>query len=96
MISGYASGLYSLRLKDWHVFTFQAQTRSGQSAIEYIWMNYPQPVALHDYSYLGDNFRERERIKRKKNRWINRLRNMDILERRAILAAIQESNFLSS
>jgi DNA adenine methylase len=39
---------------------------------------------------LGDNYRERERIKRKKMRWVNRLRKMDLLERRAILAAIDE------
>lgn len=96
MISGYASDLYSQRLKDWHVFTFQAQTRSGQPATEYVWMNYPQPIALHDYGHLGDNFRERERIKRKKNRWVNRLQNLPTLERQALLAAIQESNFLSS
>lgn len=29
-------------------------------------MNFPSPVALHEYSHLGDNYRQRERIKRKK------------------------------
>ena len=31
---------------------------------EYLWCNYPAPMALHDYRYLGKDFRERERIKR--------------------------------
>ena len=96
MISGYASDLYSQKLKDWHIFTYQAQTRSREPATEYVWMNYTQPIALHDYSYLGGNFRERERIKRKEARWVNRLQNLPILERQALLAAIQETDFLSS
>jgi hypothetical protein len=32
--------------------------------------NFPEPVALHDYRYLGEDFRQRERIKRKKQRWV--------------------------
>ncbi len=43
---------------------------------------------LHDYAHLGNNFRERERIKRKKARWVKRLKKMPLLERQAILAAI--------
>ncbi len=40
-------------------------------------------IALHDYRYLGEDFRERERIKRKKQRWVNRLQTMPVLERQA-------------
>lgn len=66
-------------------------TRSGHSATEWLWFNYPEPVALHDYRFLGDNYRERERIKRKKQRWVARLSTMPLLERRALLSAISES-----
>ena len=52
------------------------------------------PLELHDYAYLGDNYRERERIKRKKTRWVAKLRGMDELERRAILWAIRESGVM--
>ena len=45
---------------------------------------------LQGCSYLGDNFRERERIKRKRKRWVNRLQSMPILERQALLAAMTE------
>lgn len=90
MISGYGSPLYDRLLQGWNLFRFQAQTRGGVPATEYVWMNYPQPVELHDYGHLGADFRERERIKRKKNRWVNRLNKMPILERQALLAAIQE------
>jgi len=53
-------------------------------------MNFAEPLELHDYQYLGENFRERERIKRKTNRWRNRLETMDTLERHAIMNAISQ------
>jgi hypothetical protein len=53
-------------------------------------MNYKAPVELHDYRYLGNNFRERERIKRIKTRWLARLDQMDDLERYAMLSTIAE------
>lgn len=90
MISGYWSELYDRYLSGWNVKTFEAITRGGSMATEYLWLNYDDPVELHDYRYLGEDFRQRERIKRKKDRWVKRLENMDILERRAILAAIDQ------
>ncbi|MBU1746187.1 MAG: DNA adenine methylase [Chloroflexi bacterium] len=89
-ISGYWSQLYEDELHGWRSITFTTQTRGGSPATEWLWMNYPEPVALHDYSYLGSNFRERERIKRKIARWRKRLQGMDVLERRALLVALQD------
>lgn len=53
-------------------------------------MNYPEPTALHDYRYLGENFREREKITRQKRRWKARLLRMNTLQRFALLASIAE------
>ena len=58
---------------------------------ESLWMNYPPPQELHDYRFLGDDYRERERIKRKKARWITRLLSMSNIERNALTAAIAET-----
>jgi DNA adenine methylase len=91
MVSGYWSPLYAERLVDWPSIQYQAMTRGGYAATEWLWCNYPPPVALHDYRYLGVNFRERERIKRKKSRWVQRLQRMPILERQAMLAAIEDA-----
>lgn len=89
MLSGYASKLYTQKLKGWNSTSFQAMTRSGHMATEWLWTNFPEPVALHDYRYLGEGFRERERIKRKKTRWVKRLERMPMLEKRALLSAIE-------
>jgi DNA adenine methylase len=90
MISGYWSQLYADHLQGWSVDCFEAQTRGASTATEYVWFNYAVPVQLHDYSFLGDDFRERERIKRKKQRWVNRLAKMPLLEQRALLNAIDD------
>jgi hypothetical protein len=91
LISGYWSALYAESLADWHATTYQAMTRSGFPVTEWLWGNYPTPIALHDYRYLGANFRQRERIKRKTKRWVQRLRTMPVLERQAMLAAMEEA-----
>ena len=94
MISGYRHELYSDMLADWNTYTFDAQTRGGKPAQEWLWMNYPQPLKLHDYRYLGDNFRERERIKRKAARWVNRFESLPLLERQAIVKELDKAGVI--
>jgi len=89
-LSGYWSEMYADTLKDWRSISFTTTTRGGSQAREWLWMNYPQPTELHDYRYLGDGYRERERIKRKKQRWTSRLQAMPALERYAMFASIEE------
>ncbi len=90
VISGYTSALYQDKLKDWRTLSFQAMTRGGRPATETVWLNFPEPFQLHDYRYLGEDYRERERIKRKQKRWSNRLAAMPPHERYALLSAIAE------
>jgi hypothetical protein len=52
-------------------------------------MNYARPLELHDYRYLGANYRERDRIKRKRQRWEKRLRAMPVLEALAMMSALE-------
>ncbi len=92
MISGYYSRMYAAALKGWNSIQFTAMTRGGKAATEWLWFNFHPPVMLHDYRYIGRGFRERERIKRKKQRWVQRLQRMPALERQALLSAISESS----
>lgn len=54
---------YAADLAGWHTFTFNNKIRTGIQ-IEQVWSNYTPGAELHEYTYVGDNFRERERIKR--------------------------------
>lgn len=90
MLSGYRSRLYDSIIGHWRRMDFQTRNRAGTPTVETIWMNFPAPLELHDYRYLGQGFRERERIKRKRDRWKARLLKMSILERQAVVSAINE------
>jgi hypothetical protein len=90
MVSGYWSPLYAEALQGWHAEHFEVMTRGGSRATEWLWCNFTPLHALHDYRYLGSNFRERERIKRKMQRWKARLLKMPALERQALLTALAE------
>jgi site-specific DNA-adenine methylase len=89
-ISAYADPLYSRTLRDWRHVTFQSTTRRGL-ATEHLWMSYPEPKALHTYTHLGTDYRERERIKRKVSRWTRRLAALPRLERLALYSALSET-----
>jgi len=62
-------------------------TRRGVRT-ESLWMNYQAPATIADFSYVGSGFRERERIKRKVERWIGKLEAMPQIERAALLSAM--------
>lgn len=92
-ISGYWSSLYAQMLEGWRLVTFKLATRgtarTGKMATECLWMNYPSPTVLHDYRFLGSDYRERERIRRKTARWIDRINSLPVLERAAIFSAMK-------
>lgn len=87
MLSGYDNLLYRAALGDWRRVEYMAPTRGGPRE-ECLWCNFPEPATLHDYRYLGGDFRERERIRRKVTRWQGRFAGMPDLERRAVLSAL--------
>lgn len=95
MISGYCSELYADYLVGWRTMTYQVRTRGGSWATEYLWMNYPEPEQLHDYSHLGDDFREREQLKKQRRRWVKKLQNLPALQQEAILADILERDYVT-
>lgn len=88
-ISCYENDLYKEYLGNWNCIKFNSTTRYG-TATEFLYMNYKRPDRLHDYRYLGKDFRERERIKNKIHRHVDRLKSLPVLERNAILNAFRE------
>jgi len=84
-ISGYHSALYDELLEGWRIVTFKNVVRSGAEVTEYLWCNYPEPIELHDYSYIGRDFRDRERIRRVQRNFVGKLRRLPPLERQALM-----------
>lgn len=86
MLSCYDTELYRTKLKGWNRKTIKSMTRGG-TRIETIYMNY-QISTLHDNRFLGVNFTDRQRIKRKVSRTIEKLRKLEPLERACIIDEI--------
>ncbi|MGJ7497818.1 DNA adenine methylase [Variovorax sp. RT4R15] len=89
MISGYESAIYAQELASWRTVTFSARTQADVRQ-ECLWLNYPPPTHLHDGAHLGISFRERQSIKRRNGRWLERLDSMAPLERSHLVALIRD------
>lgn len=86
MISGYPSALYDELLSDWRTYEFQVMTRGGVRT-EKIWMNYPEGAA-YSAAFAGKDYIDRQRIKRKAERWAKKYRALPASERLAILSEL--------
>ncbi len=90
ILSGYPNDLYDdyefTRPKRWNTVEFQAMTRGGPRT-EKLWYSF-DVNAVMDARAAGVNFTDRQRIKRKAERWKKNYEKLPAGERFAILAAI--------
>ncbi len=89
-LSGYRSDMYDRAAEKhgWHRLDYTAQTRRGP-VTESLWTNYStQDLVPSELTYLGGNFRERERLKRKRARWVAKLKALPRLEREFLMEAL--------
>lgn len=89
MLCGYKSRLYR-PVNHWRSIDHEVPTRGGLQS-ERIWMNYPETDDLHDFRYIGNTRRERERIRRRQRNWLSQLNAMAPRERAAMLAVLNSS-----
>lgn len=93
MISGYDSTLYNSMLMSWRKAEFPTINRANKRVIECVWMNFDEPLELHDSRFLGKNFTDRQRIKRKRERIKQKLLRLPALERQVLFEAIDELRY---
>lgn len=89
MLSGYPSALYDELVGHWRSIEFQVMTRGGPRT-EKLWMSFEAQEA-HWISHAGSNYTERQRIRRKAQRWANNYKSLPPGERLAVLAALLQS-----
>lgn len=89
LISGYPSELYADHLDGWNIYKFNAKTHSGVRE-EWVWYNYERPKDLHDYRFVGENFRQRELIKRRQERLRNRIESLSSIEQSILFQWMKE------
>ena len=86
ILSGYPSALYDEVLSDWQSLELQVMNQAGVRT-EKLWFNFT-PERVHWARCAGKNFTDRQRIKRKAERWAQRYRAMPAPERLAVLAGL--------
>lgn len=91
LISGYDNPLYQVELRGWNVYKFQAKSHIGLRE-ETIWYNFPKPTILHDYQYLGANFRDRQTIKRRIDRIKKRISELTHQEQSLLHEWLSDNN----
>lgn len=79
---------YSEGFAAWHTFTFQNATRRGPQT-EQVWCNFPPSVTLHEYTFVGDNKRHREQIRRHFGVILRRAAKLPAPARVALAAALE-------
>lgn len=92
MISHPQDDLFDEYLKHWTHISFSTKTRRG-SMINGIYLNYT-PDELADYSFSGITFTERQRIKRKVTRTIDKIIAMSDPERNLFIRELKSKNIL--
>ncbi len=86
LLSGYPSKLYDDLLPDWRTVEFQVMSRGGVRT-EKLWLSF-KGDSSHWATFAGNNFTDRQRIKRKAQRWAENYRMLPAAERVAVLAAL--------
>lgn len=84
VVSSYENELYDNHLPGWNKKRIGVCVH-GSPRVECLYYNF-SVKALHQYDHVGDNKTDRQRIRRKIERWAARLRSLPAVERNAILA----------
>ena len=90
MISTYPNELYAEKLSSWNKHEFSTSVH-GKIATEVLYYNYTKPEKLLNYSYVGADCWERQRINRKVNRHISKLSSLPPGERYKIIHEINKA-----
>lgn len=89
MISHYECNLYNEMLQGWSK-EYKAVSYHGKSVNECIYYNYYKPNALQSYQYVGSDCWDRQRVTRKIERLIKKLKGLPELERNAVINRVMD------
>jgi DNA adenine methylase len=94
ILSGYPSSLYDNLLGQWNTLQLQVMNQGGVRT-EQLWYNFTVD-RVHWAGLAGKNFTDRQRIKRKAQRWGKNYHALPKAERLAVLAALMEVEALEN
>ena len=87
MISTRHNEIYSTMLSDWRMKEFKTVDHGG-AAVEVIYMNYEEPALLHQYDHLGEDYIKRQGVKRKIQRFTDKIQELPPYEKHLFIQQI--------
>lgn len=90
IVSGYENSFYNEKLAGWRTSWKWTIDRGGNRVREFVWLNFEAPALLHDPRFVGGNFTDRQRVKRKIERWRTKFKAMPAEERFAMFDALSQ------
>lgn len=87
MICQNPNPLYDKALKKWNAFDVLNRDKNQTQTIR-LYLNYPKPLILQDYEHVGLDYKDRQRIKRKKDNFLKKLNSLSEDEKIVILSEI--------
>lgn len=93
VISHYDSSFYDERLIGWRKKVVNVSYH-GHVKKEAIYMNFAPAEKLHESTFTGKNKTDRQRIKRKAERWVKRFLDLPGTERQLILTMLDQNKML--
>lgn len=81
--------LYDSVLSSWRKIEVKVRYHK-KTSLEVLYMNYPEPLQLQDYSFLGNDCWDRQRIVRKVNSYVLKFKKLPVLERNFILEKLNQ------
>ncbi|BAN33980.1 phage DNA methylase [Sulfuricella denitrificans skB26] len=94
VLSGYQNEAYESILTGWQSITFLAPTQKGLRE-ETLWLNYNLPQELHDFTFIGGNYREREAIRRRQETLRRKIERLRPIERASLVSWLMEQYSLT-
>lgn len=89
MITCYDHEVYRDMLHGWTRWELQTMGHRGKSSTTTVYQNYElNPKELHDYSYIGADYREREAIARRQRNALQKIDTWSPVEQRALIAKL--------
>lgn len=87
VISTYDNQIYKDHLPGWNKKKFNTKTRKGK-VTECLYYNFSPEIPLHQYNFLGNNFRDRSAIKGRVLRNLSKINRMPAAERNYLISLL--------
>jgi hypothetical protein len=89
MLSSYENDMYDSYLRGWEKHKFRTACRGGVR-IECVYLNYEAPKQLNQYDFIGNGFTDRQRLKRKAERFREKILQLPELERSMLAKVMRD------